>query len=143
MSTKITRFLRYSLIGGSTFALDLFLLFVLTDIFHIHYIISAGVGFVVAVSLNYFFSRRYVFKGTLRSVHAGYGIFLLIAAAGLMAITGLMWLFVGVFGWNYLISRIIIAGIVGFWNYLMNLYVNFKVAGRGIKEPTSLDEVHI
>jgi putative flippase GtrA len=135
MSQKISRFLRYSLIGGTTFLLDLCLLFVFTDIFHIYYVASAGLGFVVAVSLNYLFSRRYVFKGTLRSVHAGYGIFLLIAGVGLVAITGLMALFVGVFGWNYLFSRIIIAGIVGFWNYLMNLYVNFKVVGKVTKEP--------
>ncbi len=130
MQARIARFLRYSLIGSSTFLLDLLLLFFLTDVLGWHYILSAAVGFVVAVSLNYSLSRRFVFQGTLRSVRAGYGIFLLIAVAGLVAITGLMALFVEVFGWNYLISRIVIALIVGFWNYLMNLYVNFKVAGK-------------
>lgn len=116
--------------GVSTFLLDLFLLFLFTDFFGWQYIFSAGVAFIIAVSINYFVSRRFVFRGILRRAGAGYGIFLVIAGAGLVAVTTLMALFVGVFGWHYLISRILIAGIVGFWNYLMNLYVNFKVGGN-------------
>ena len=77
-----------------------------------------------------FLSRRFVFKGTLRSVHEGYGVFILIALAGMGAVTGLMVVFIEVLHMNYLPSRIIIAAMVGMWNYLMNLYVNFKVAGK-------------
>ncbi len=129
MSTKIIRFARYTAVSVSTFLLDLLLLFLFTDFFGWQYVFSAGVAFIIAVSINYFVSRRFVFRGTVRSVGEGYGIFLAIAFAGLITVTALMALFVGVFGWHYLISRILIAGIVGFGNYLMNLYVNFKVVG--------------
>jgi hypothetical protein len=37
---------------------------------------------------------------------------------------------VDLLGLHYLVSRILIAGVVGVWNYLLNLYVNFKVAGK-------------
>ncbi len=30
----------------------------------------------------------------------------------------------------YLPARVLVAGIVGLWNDLMNLYVNFKVADQ-------------
>ncbi len=124
------RFISYSVIGIGTFAFDLALLYVFTDIFGWHYILSAGVAFLVAVSLNYVISRKTVFRGTERNVHHGYVIFLAITAVGLVAVMGLMALFVAVLGWHYLPSRVLVAGAVGIWNYLMNLYVNFKVVGK-------------
>jgi len=84
----------------------------------------------MAFSINYGLSRRYVFTGTLRSVGAGYVIFVLIGCAGLLMVGSLMYALVDFVGLNYIVSRIIIAAIVGLWNYFMNLYVNFKVAGK-------------
>lgn len=124
------RFLKYASVGGSTFLFDLLLLYVLIDYVGIYYVYATAAAFGIAVSINYVLSRRYVFKGTLRSVHSGYGIFLMIALAGLLAVTGLMVVFVEILHMHYLPSRIIIAGMVGMWNYFMNLYVNFKVAGK-------------
>ena len=126
-SKQLIRFAKYTFVGTSTFAFDLALLFVLTELFHLNYLISAGAAYLIAITINYVFSRRYVFAGTLRSVHAGYVIFLLIAGAGLLIVTGLMYVFVQKFGFNVFVSRVLIAGVVGIWNYLMNLYVNFKV----------------
>ncbi len=126
----LRRFLKYSTVGVSTFCLDLFLLFILTDFFLWNYVISAGVAFTLAVSVNYYFSRRFVFRGTLRSAGEGYAVFLGIAGTGLVAVMVLMGVFVEVLHLNYLFSRVIIAGVVGIWNYFMNLYVNFKVAGK-------------
>jgi putative flippase GtrA len=130
MNKSLIRFLKYTSVGVSTFLFDLFLLYLLTDSFKIHYALATPLAFGIAVSINYFLSRRFVFKGTLRSVHAGYGVFLAIAGTGMAAVTGLMVVFVEVLHMEYLPARVIIAGIVGVWNYLMNLYVNFKVAGK-------------
>jgi putative flippase GtrA len=130
MHKGLVRFLKYASVGGSTFVFDLFLLYLLIDYFKIYYVLATAIAFGVAVSINYFLSRRFVFKGTLRSVHEGYGIFILIALVGMGTVTGLMMLFVEVFHMHYLPARIIIASIVGLWNYFMNLYVNFKVAGK-------------
>ena len=130
MVKGLIRFLKYTSVGVTTFLLDLFLLYLLIDHVHLHYAPATAVAFGIAVSINYLVSRRLVFTGTLRSLHAGYGIFLLIAGAGMAAVTGLMVLFVEVLHLPYLPARVIIAGIVGLWNYIMNLYVNFKVAGK-------------
>ena len=130
MNKGLVRFLKYASVGGSTFLFDLLLLYVFIDYFKIYYVLATAMAFGVAVSINYFASRRFVFKGTLRAVHEGYGIFILIALAGLGAVTGLMILFVEVFHLHYIPARVITAGIVGMWNYFMNLYVNFKVAGK-------------
>ena len=126
----LTRFLKYSFVGTSTFALDLVILTVLVEIFSLPSVWSAGIGFLVAISINYYLSRKYVFKGTLRGVHSGYVHFLVIGAVGLMFVMGSMYILTVLFHYNYLIVRIIIGIITGFWNYLLNLYVNFQVAGK-------------
>lgn len=129
MNKTFKRFFKYLAVGVSTFILDLLLLYILTDYFLINYLISTAVAFVIAVSINYYFSRKFVFTKTLRSIHHGYYAFLCISGAGLLFVVLLMAFFVELLSFNYLISRIVVAAFVGMWNYLMNLYVNFKVAG--------------
>lgn len=129
-SPTIQRFLKYSGIGVCTFLFDLLLLYIFIDVYGIDPLISAGVAFVIAVSVNYVVSRHFVFSGTMRSVGTGYANFIAIASTGLLIVVGGMYVLVEILAIHYAISRIIVAGITGFWNYLMNLYVNFKVAGK-------------
>lgn len=129
LSHALNRFFKYSVVGVSTFALDLFLLFLLIDIFHWNYLVATGGAFIVAISLNYLISRNVVFKYSVRSLSAGYISFLLISGIGLLLVVAGMYVFVEMMALNYIVSRIFIAGFVGIWNYSMNLYVNFKVAG--------------
>lgn len=126
----IVRFARYSSIGAGTFLFDLALLYVLTDIFLIHYLYSASVAFLIAVSLNFVLSRKYVFKGSRRSTKVSYINFVLIAVVGLGLVVGGMYVLVTVCSVGYVVARIFVACLTGIWNYLMNLYVNFKVTGN-------------
>lgn len=116
------------MVGITTFAFDLLLLSLLVEVFLVPQVYAAGLAFVIAVSLNYWVSRRYVFPGTLRGAKVGYANFLLIAGVGLFIVTAGMYLLTTL-GVPYLVARVGIAALTGFWNYLMNLYVNFKVVG--------------
>ncbi|MBP6881491.1 MAG: GtrA family protein [Candidatus Pacebacteria bacterium] len=129
-SPKIQRFIKYSSIGISTFLLDLCLLWIFIEVLEINYLIAAGVAFLIAVSINYVLSRRYVFRDTLRSVGAGYLNFLIIAGFGLLLVVGGMYVLVEFLALTAFLARVVIAAVTGLWNYLMNLYVNFKVAGN-------------
>ena len=126
----IFRFLRYTCVGGGTFLFDLTMLCIFTDGLDWSPVVAAGLAFFIAVSLNYYISRRLVFKGTTRGFKQGYFGFLLIAGTGLVIVTGGMFLMVDIFRWQYIISRILVSFITGIWNYLLNLYVNFQVAGK-------------
>lgn len=125
----LTRLLKYAVVGGSTFAFDLVLLYAITDLAGIPYYISTPLAFVVAVSINYFVSRRYVFKGTQRRVHHGYAYFLGVAILGGLLISGAVAALVTLFSLHYLAARTLVACVVGLGNYLFNLHINFKVAG--------------
>lgn len=127
---SLKRFARYTVVGTSTFAVDLALLYILIDIVALNYLVGAGVAFVCAVSINYFLSRRYVFKGTQRGVRSGYVNFIAIALVGLLIVIGGMYVLVSLLGVGYVAARFVVAVITGFWNYLLNLFVTFKVAGK-------------
>jgi len=126
----VLRFARYSSVGVGTFLLDLALLFVLTDFLKVQYVVATGIAFFFAVSLNYLISRKTVFRGSERSLKGGYLNFIIFALAGMVTSMLGMYILVSVFALYYIYARIIVAGFVGMWNYLMNLYVNFKVAGK-------------
>lgn len=130
MNKALVRFLKYSLVGFSTFTLDLFLLYFLTDILLINYLVSTGLAFIIAISINYHFSRKFVFSKTARGKKQGYFIFLSISGLGLLMVIALMALLVEKINLNYVLARIIVALIVGIYNYLVNLFLNFKVAGN-------------
>lgn len=126
----LKRFLQYSAIGAGTFAFDLLLLFLFTDILGVYYLISVAVAFLLAVSLNYHLSRRFVFKGSKRSQVGGYVYFIAIALVGMVLVTGAMYVMVELLGIYYLLARVVVACVTGVWNYLLNLFFNFKVAGQ-------------
>jgi putative flippase GtrA len=126
---SVRRFLRYAFVGFATLSFDLVLLYVLTQFFGVPYYISTPLAFMVAVSVNYFASRRFVFRGTARPLHHGYAYFLLFALAGALAITLTVTLLVTYTHIHYLLARVLVAGVVGMGNYLGNLYLTFKVVG--------------
>ena len=125
-----TRLAKFIVVGALTFSLDLLLLYVFIDGLLWNYILATGLAFAIAVSINYVLDRRWVFKGTLRSVKEGYFFFLAIGCVGMAIAMSGMFVLVGMFHLHYVYSRIAIASMVGLWNYVMNLYVNFKVAGK-------------
>ncbi|WP_432737125.1 GtrA family protein [Maridesulfovibrio sp. FT414] len=131
LDTKgVYRFLRYGCVGGGTFLFDLGLLCIFIEKLGWNPVTAAGTAFLLAVSLNYIISRSFVFKGTERSLKQGYLGFLLIAGTGLAIVTGGMHIMTSVLNWQYIVSRIMVSLVTGMWNYLLNLHVNFRVAGK-------------
>ncbi len=120
---------RYFLVGFSTFALDLLILFALLEL-GVPYLIAVAIGFLIGVSLNYAISRAWVFRGSDRKLRQGYLYFVTAAGTGLFIILSSVGLLVEVFGLPVIVARIIVSGAVGYGNYLFNLYLNFKVAKK-------------
>lgn len=126
------RALRYLAVGVSTFLIDLVILFALTNLLGVPYTIAVAIGFIIGITLNYAISRAWVFRGTEQHIHHGYAYFLGGGLVSLTAILTLVTVFVERLGIPLLFARILVSGIVGCGNYLFNLYLNFKVAGKHI-----------
>jgi putative flippase GtrA len=61
---------------------------------------------------------------------SGYINFIVIALVGLLIVIGGMYVLVSLLGVGYVAARFAVAVITGFWNYLLNLFVTFKVVGK-------------
>ena len=110
---------RYVFVGGTAFVVDFFFLYVFSDIFEIYYLISAVFSFIISVLVNYAMSTRWVFnQNNIENRVVEFNLFLLISTIGLVFTEILLYFFTDICGIHYLISKIISAVIVLFWNFL-------------------------
>jgi len=128
----VYRAIRYGSVGTSTFLFDLGIVFFLINVFDVHYLHAVAIGFVVGITLHYAISRLWVFKGTERTIHHGYLYFVTAGIVSLTTVLLLVSILVGGLGMPLIIARPMISAVVGSANYLFNLYLNFKVAGKHV-----------
>ena len=107
------------------FSVDYALLYGLTEFAGLYYLLSAAISFTVANTLNFWLCARWVFPTGL-SGGRQYIAFLLVGAVGLALNTALMALFTDVFHIYYMISKVMAASLVFFWNYFMRRYAIFR-----------------
>lgn len=110
---------RYIFVGGTAFVVDFFFLYFFSDICGIYYLISGVLSFIISVLVNYIMSTKWVFnQDNINNKVLEFNLFLLISTIGLVFTEILLWLFTDIFGLYYLISKIISAIIVMFWNFI-------------------------
>ena len=120
-------FRKYVIVGGIAFAVDFTTLFLLTSVFHIHYLYSAAIGFVLGLTCNYVLSIRWVFSSrNVSNRYVEYGIFALIGVVGLGLNEGVIWLLTAGGGLHYTLSKIGAAGIVFLWNFSCRKFLLFR-----------------
>jgi len=120
------QFYFYSFAGMISFACDLLLLALFIEILNWNYLFSTIIAFIISVIIQYFILRKTAFKESIRSHTFAYSIFLTLMSVSLLAITGLMYLAVSVFGFHYFTSRIIVAGFIGIINFFLHKKVTFS-----------------
>ncbi len=126
-SHRLVEFLRYFLVSVVSLSADFLLLYILTSLAGIYYLVSAVFSYLAGLVINYLLSTYWVFarrKFTNRA--AEFSIFAFIGIAGLGTNELLMWLFTGVFLLHYMISRVFSAGIGYVWKYIVRKYLLFR-----------------
>ena len=125
---------RYIFVGGTAFIVDFFFLYFFSDICGIYYLISAILSFIISVLVNYIMSTKWVFnQGNIENKILEFNLFILISTLGLIFTEILLYFFTDVLGVYYLISKVISAIIVLFWNFLARRVmfygktINFKI----------------
>ena len=110
---------RYVFVGGTAFVVDFFFLYFFSDICGIYYLVSAVFSFIISVLVNYVMSTRWVFnQDNIENKVVEFNLFMLISTIGLVFTDILLYFFTDICGMHYLISKIISAVIVLFWNFL-------------------------
>jgi len=119
--------LRYTFVGGIAYAVDFGSLFFLTEVVKIHYLISAAIAFILGLLTNYTLSILWVFpRRTLASKRMEFLVFAIIGLVGLGLNEGIIWFFTDLVHFHYLMSKVISAVVVFFWNFFARKKILFN-----------------
>jgi len=109
---------RFAISGGVCFLVEYGCLIVLKEFFVVHYLIAAGIGFVLSVALNYLMCVRWVFPEAQDKGHKAKLLFFVTSLIGLVLNQLFMWAFVDGLGIYYLLAKVITTVLVMVWNYI-------------------------
>lgn len=119
--------LRYTFVGGAAFTVDFSSLYILTEFFNIHYLISAAIAFLLGLMTNYVLCIVWVFnKRIIRNKSLEFGIFTFIGIIGLGFNELFIWFFTEYVHFHYLLSKIISTVFVFMWNFFVRKFILFR-----------------
>jgi len=118
---------RYASVGMLTYIIDLFLIFLFKEYLHTPDWAAIGLGFFIAVTINFLLSYHWVFKGTTRSKTSGYMYFCTLAVIGLVVIIPSTLLVQKLFAIDIYYARTVVATAVGLAAFFINSFYNFKI----------------
>lgn len=113
----VKQILKFGVVGGGAFLIDYSLLFILTDIFHIYYLTSSVISFIVSFIFNYILSITWVFEAKKQDVKQVV-IFLILSLIGLGLNQIIMYLSVDIFKIYYMVSKLFATVIVMVYNFI-------------------------
>ena len=122
------QFFRYVFVGGIATVVDMGLLFVLTDLVHIHHLISAIISFIAGLTTNFGLSKFLVFKANEARVTPlmEFVSYTLIGVIGLGLTELILFAFTSGLKLHYMLSKIIATIIVFLWNYAARKVIVYK-----------------
>lgn len=119
------QFFRYIFVGGTATVADMGTLYVLTSVFHVYYLISAALAFLVGITVNYVISIVWVFKST-GNLKREVTLFFIIGLTGLMLNEVIIWLLVDKFAIFYMYAKLVSTATVLAWNFGLRKKLVFK-----------------
>ncbi len=115
------------LVSFVSFCVDFGLLALLTEVGGLFYLVSAAISFLAGTSVSYLFSILWVFEvRRFSSRGLEYLVFVLVGAIGLGLNEALLWLFTEPLAIHYLLSKVIAASIIFFWNFAARKWMLFR-----------------
>lgn len=115
----LMQFVRYFFVGGIAAVVNISLLFVLTDLCNINYVISNIIAFIFGLIVNYCLSKKMVFinENSVNKVFE-FIMYAIIGFIGLGIDTLMLWIFTDKFKIYYMLSKIISTMITFIWNFV-------------------------
>ena len=116
--------IRFVAVGAVAFIIDYSILYILTDIFSIYYLISEALAFTISTIFNYIFSMIWVFKGRKNiSKKNELIMFVLLSIIGLVINQVIMFILVEIIRFYYRFAKIVATLIVMVWNFITRKYL--------------------
>jgi putative flippase GtrA len=126
------KFLKSQAASLAATVVDFSVLFVLTEHFHIFYVISVALGAFFGALTNFTLGRFWSFQATKAKPGPQFTRYAIVSGGSLLLNVVLVYGFTETFGIHYGFSKVVVALLVGiFFNYPLQRYFVFKVAKTG------------
>ena len=110
---KRARLLRYLVSGSTSAVIDFLFLYLLTDIWGMHYLFSAILAFIIAFFVSFFLQKFWTFEDdSTERVHEQAVLYFVVAGINLGINTALMYYFVDILGIWYMAAQFLASGLI-------------------------------
>ena len=124
---SLIEFFKYASVGLSGVFVNLFFLWLFTEIFYIYYLISGIFSFSIATLSNFLLNKIWTFKEELSNKFLVKGIkFFVVAGFSLLVNIFFLWFFTEIAGVYYLISQVLASGFTLISNFTGNKFWTFR-----------------
>lgn len=111
--------MRFGVIGFIAFSIDYGLLFSLTEVCGVWYLLAALISCTVSLLFNYFASMKFIFSGKEgMSKKKEFAIFIALSIIGIGINELGMWLLVDIAGIFYLLAKILVTCVTMVYNFM-------------------------
>jgi putative flippase GtrA len=132
LSTNVNvQFVRYAFASALALGVDIGFLWACTEWLNYHYLLSATVGFIAGVSVNYLMCVSWVFRErNFNNPSAEFAVFISIGLCGLAISSGSLWLLTEIMDIYYLASKMMATIWVFLFNYMFRKHLLFTCYRR-------------
>lgn len=121
------KIIRYAAVGGTATLVDFVIFAVFAKFLGFNYLAVGAIGFIIATTVNYILSIRFVFKSGIRfNLRKEIILVFLVSFVGLIVNQLVLFTGIGILGWEMLFTKIVATGLVFFFNFGVRTHFVFK-----------------
>ena len=119
------KFIKYVIVGGGTFLLDIGLLYLFVEFFNIYYLYSATLALIIATYANYHLNKVWSFDSQTKLI-TSFSKYLLLFIFNYFVTIILMYTFVEYLNFNYLVIKCLAMVLLVIWNFFAYRFYVYK-----------------
>src|SRR3954462_3006613 len=112
--------IKYIISGGTAAVVDILFLFIFTDFFHLWYLLSAVLAFLLAFGVSFGLQKYWTFSDkSNEGIHKQASLYFVVSIVNLLLNTLLMYIFVDLAHIWYMAAQVITGGLMAFLSYFL------------------------
>ena len=122
------QFIKFCVVGTISTLIDIGTYTLLTRLFEFfqeHYLIANIIAFLIALINSYSLNRKFTFRNKNKKVGVQFSKYITVYTIGIGLSTGLMYVFVDIFGIYDIFAKLLTVGVVLFWNFFASKFFIF------------------
>lgn len=123
---EVVQIVRFLIVGVVSAIFDLLLFILLNDYYQINYLVAGFISTLLAILLNYYISKKWVFNSGKYSSRVEFMAFMVFSGIGVVLNSILIWLFVEYMLLEPTPSKILAIGLVAIFNFITKKMFVFK-----------------